>query len=218
MNIATRTKPSVTLYYLCIAADIFSGVLPVQSLAISVPVSVPSVPVSSTPNQTNSNPNLKPQTEYEKYIDALLQSTGLKPPNPEFLETYYDRLYGEVNVNAPVSALTSEKEPESEQEANSKFTPSLPDPLPQPLQLPLPHPHPFHRPHPLPGPITLPPTPRRFTLPPSPTWRSFPYPFPVPLPNQNRRCVCVGCMVNGECIECLNESYCRRIEGTYCED
>lgn len=212
MNLVTR-KLSAVLAYLCISLSPFSEVLQVQSVAISVqsvpsvPVSVPSIPVSSTTSQSQSQ--TRTQTEYEKYIDALLQSTGLKPPNPEFLEKYYDRLYGEVNVNT--TELVS-----------SKLTPSLPDPLPHPYPHPRPlpgpitlPPHTFTRP-PTPRIFTLPPTPRIFTRPPSPTWRPFPYPFPEPFPNPNDGCICVGCMVNGECIECLNELYCRRVGGTYC--
>ena len=43
------------------------------------------------------------RVSYEKYLEALLQSTGLKQPNNDFLSKYYDSVYGDqdmiVNVN-----------------------------------------------------------------------------------------------------------------------
>lgn len=31
------------------------------------------------------------------------------------------------------------------------------------------------------------------------------------------KCVCEGCWVNNECVECLNEKTCKKLEGYYCE-
>lgn len=79
-----------------------------------------------------------------------------------------------------------------------------------------PSPLPFTRP---PSIRTLPPNfrtlpPISFTIPPSlpPVFISIP-----PTPNMFPRCECFGCFVNNHCIECLNNDYCQRINGVFCE-
>lgn len=122
------------------------------------------------------------------------------------------------------------------------YTPNLPEPFPNPIPLPQPltlppisFPIPFTRP----PTVTLPfpPTPRRFPFPPTPriltrpptrqiplppTPRQFPYPIPLPDPLPDPLpvpsvCRCYGCYVNDHCIECLNNEYCDRIGGEFCE-
>lgn len=174
------------------AIAIYMGYVETHALSISVPIVKPktrSPPNPTSPESTNVAPPV--DSKYDDYLDALLQSTGLKRPNPEFLSNYYSRIYGDQKMEVNVNRTTFNPNP-------------LSDPPPQPF----------------PNPVRLPSN--VFTRPPT---RFFPFsrPQPIPVPNPNpieppsSLCPCAGCLINGECIGCLNRAYCKRVEGVYCE-